>query len=281
MTDLPTLQAAIDAPTPATRALLFAQLANAKAAVRAKAAEGLLALYAAEKAPAPRAAGLARDFGSDPEAILGRPLDELRALIGEPTSAAWTRFVASLEMNLDSWRDGTGYDLGALREMGEIERGAIGEMIATRLANRNRAADWRDLEAAAELGRADAIARRTDDDDPQTRLRARVALGDTTAIVAELCATIGRGRDVDAVSRALDRVAEHPTAAVREALIARVRKVDSLFIVASMVLLEVFGGVEDAFGERPFLFEVQAQGPDGDLMERLIARAKGSDLLQR
>ncbi len=59
------------------------------------------------------------------------------------------------------------------------------------------------------------------------------------------------------------------------AVITRVRKVDSQFIWASMVLLQVFGGVEDAFSERPF--QVQEQGRDGKLMRQLLARIKGSD----
>src|SRR5690242_4290596 len=111
--DMPAINATIDAPTAETRALLFAHLANSKAAVRAKAAEGLLKLYATAR----HRGGLARDFGTEPEAILKPWLDELRELIGEPKSEAWTRFVASLEMDMDKWRDGTGYDLAALREM--------------------------------------------------------------------------------------------------------------------------------------------------------------------
>lgn len=269
--DMPTLQAAIESPTPETRALLFAHLANSKAAVRAKAAEGLLKLYATKR----HRGGLARDFGSEPEAILMRYLDELRELIDEPKTEAWTRFIGSLEMNMDSWRDGTGYDLPALCEMKEIERGAIREMIATRLANKNRAADWRDLEAAESLGLRDSIAARADDDDPRTRLRAKEAMGDTDAVEAELCKTIASSRDSDAVSKALDHVANYPSEAVKEAVIARVKKVDSQFIYASMVMLEVFGGVEDAFAERPFLFQVQEQGKDGEMMKKLIARVSG------
>jgi hypothetical protein len=248
---------------------LFAHLADAKAAVRTRAAEGLLKLYATRR----HRGGLARDFGSEPEAILTRVLDELRELIGEPASAAWTRFVASLEMDMDAWRDGTGYDLAALREMNEIERGAIRELIATRLSRRHRSADWRDLEAARVLELAEAIAGRVDDRDPQTRLRAKEALGDAGAVIEEVCETIARSRDAEAVSKALDRVSSYPTNAVRDAVIARVRKIDSQFIEAAMVMLEVFGGVEDAFAERPFLFEVQAQGRDGELIEKLIARA--------
>lgn len=268
--DLPTLQSAIDEPTSATRALLFAHLANAKAAVRARAAEGLLKLYATRR----HRGGLARDFGREPEAVFMPLLDELRDLIAEPKSAAWTRFASSQQMDMDAWRDGTGYDLAALGEMNDLERGAVRELIKTRLANLNRGADWRDLEAAAVLGLSESIASRADDEDPRTRLRAREALGDPAAVISELCETIANSRDADAVSKALDHVANYPTEAVKQAVIARVRKVDSQFIYASMVMLEVFGGADDAFAERPFLFQVQAQGKDGVLMQELIGRVK-------
>lgn len=266
--DSPALQRLIDEPTPATRGLLFAHLANSNAAVRAKGADGLLKLYATR----PHRDGLARDFGSDPEAILAPCLDELRDLIDEPKSEAWARFVSSLEMDIDAWRDGTGYDLAALGQMNEIERGAIREMIATRLGNLNHPVDWRDLEAATVLGLRESLARRTDDADPRTRLLAKEALGDSAAVIAELCDAIANGGNADVVSKALDEVANYPNEAVRQAVITRVRKVDSHFITASMVMLEVFGGVEDAFAERPFLFEVQAQGKGGELMEQLIGR---------
>ena len=267
--DMPSLQALIDEPTAETRAVLFAHLANSKAAVRARAADGLLKLYATAR----HRGGIGRDFGNEPEAILMGCLDELRELIGEPRSEAWARFVSSLEMDQDAWRDGTGYDLAALQAMNDIERGAIREMITTRLGNLNHKADWRDLEAAGALGLTDSIALRADDADPQTRLRVKQALGRADDVVSELCETIANSRDADAVSKALDHVPNYPAEAVKQAVITRVRKIDSQFIYASMVLLEVFAGVEDAFAERPFLFEVQEQGEDGDLLHALIARA--------
>jgi hypothetical protein len=266
--DLPAISDAIDTPTPETRAILFAHLANSKAAVRARAAEGLLKLYATQR----HRGGLARDFGGEPEAILTRYMDELRHLIGEPKTDAWTRFVASLEMDQDAWRDGTGYDIAALHAMNAIERGAIRELIATRLGKFHRGADWRDIEAAEALGLKDAIAARADDPDARTRLRAKKALGDTDAVVAELCETIANSRDADAVSKALDHVSSYPSEALRQAVIKRVRMIDPQFIYASMVMLEVFAGVEDAFAERPFLFQVQEQGKDGELMQKLIER---------
>jgi hypothetical protein len=271
--DSPTLQIAIDNPTEASRALLFAHLANAKAAVRAKAAEGLLRLYAHQE----HREGLARDFGADPEAILTRILDDLRELIAEPRTEAWTRFVNSLEMTSDGWHDGEGYDLDALKAMSEIERGAIRELIKTRLGNPNRSADWRDMEAAKALDQTAAIQQLTSDEDPAVRLQASELLSDDDAVAIEITRTLRESHDRTAVSRALDRVPDHPTAEVKAALIERVHALDSHFINAAMVLLEAFGNVADTWAERPFLFRVQEEGASGPLMQELLARVESGE----
>lgn len=268
--DLPTLQNAIDTPTPATRALLFAHLADGKAAVRAKAAEGLLKLYASQRFRG----GLARDFGNEPEAVLMRLLDELRELIGEPRTDGWTRFVNSLVIDQDAWRDGTGYDLDALDTVSDIERGALRKLFKARLANRNRKPDWRDLEAARALGEMDAIAQLGDDPDADVRLRSKLIAGTADDVATELAETLRSSRDDNAVSRALDHVSSHATDEVKQALIERVAKVDANFINAAMVLLDVYGDVSDTWAERPFLFKAQAQGRGGPLLQALIARVR-------
>jgi hypothetical protein len=268
--DLPTLQHAIDSPTPETRALLFAHLANRTAALRAKAAEGLLELYATRRFRG----GLARDFGKEPEAILMRLLDELRDLIGEPRTESWTRFVNSLVLDLDSWRDGLGYDLEALRTVSDIERGALQQLFKARLENRNRKPDWRDLDAAQALGELDVVAQLGDDQDADVRLRSKLITGTDADVATEVTQTLRSSRDEDAVSRALDHVPTHATDEVKEALIERVGKVDANFINAAMVLLEVYGQVDDAWAERPFLFKVQAEGRAGPLVKELIGRIK-------
>lgn len=269
--DLPTLQADIDSPTPETRALLFAHLADRKAAVRAKAAEGLLQLYATRRFRG----GLARDFGTEPEAVLMPMLDELRDLIDEPRTESWTRFVNSLVLNLDSWRDGTGYDIDALLSVSAIERGALEQLFTARLDNRNRKPDWRDLDAARALDLVDSIAQLSDDPDPEVRLRSKLLSGSDADVAAELAQTLLNSRDTVAVSKALDYISDHATEAVKAALIHRVQQVDANFINAALVLLEVFANSPDPWAERPFLFEAQEQGRDGTLMKALIARVTG------
>jgi hypothetical protein len=269
--DLATLQTAIDSPTSATRALLFAHLADNSAALRAKAAEGLLELYATTKR---FRAGLARDFGKEPEAILTPVLDELRDLIGEPRTAGWSRFVRSMVVDLDAWREGLSYDLEALSAVSDVERGALRQLFKLRLGNRNRKPDWRDLDAARALGELDAVAQLSDDPDADIRLRSKLIAGTTSDVADELVRILRTSREADAVSNVLDHVSTHATDAVKEALIERVAMVDANFINAALVLLEVFGDVTDAWAERPFLFKVQAEGPGGTLLKALLGHIK-------
>jgi hypothetical protein len=228
----------------------------------------LLKLYASRRFRG----GLARDFGKEPEAILMRLLDELRDLIGEPRTEGWTRFVNSLALDLDAWRDGTGYDLEALNSVSDIERGALRQLFRARLENRNRTPDWRDLDAARALGEMQAIEQLKDDPAADVRLRSKLIAGSPADVATELSRTLRSSRDDDAVSQALDHVSTHATDQVKEALIERVARVDANFINAAMVLLEVYGGVDDAWSERPFLFKVQAEGRGGALLKMLIAR---------
>ena len=266
--DISTLQAAIDDPDDTTRALLFSLLANSQAEVRAKAAEGLLKLSAKQRFRD----GLARDFGNEPEAVLTHLLDEIRVSIDEPRTDAWTRFLASMIVDYDSWREGTGYDIAALNDMSDTERGALRELIRTRLSNRSRSPDWRDLEAAKALDLTAAMKSPPADADPHVKLHATELLGSDAELEQALCRTLRGARADDAVARALEQVEDHATPDVRDALIARVQKIDAHFIPAAMVLLEVFGKAEDAWAERAFLFKVQQQGAAGDLMKELLAR---------
>jgi hypothetical protein len=43
---------------------------------------------------------------------------------------------------------------------------------------------------------------------------------------------------------------------------------------SAMVLLEVFGDVADAWGERPFLFRIQSEGARGVLLKELLAKVE-------
>ncbi len=203
-------------------------------------------------------------------------MEELRKRVGMPPTEAWATFVASIPMNYDSWHDGIGFDLDALRKMPAIEQDLIRQWLHTHLRDKQRDVDLRELEAAAALGETDLLATLKRHPDADVRLRVKDLLAEPADVAEELCRTFSSSRSEDAVLRALDLVSSNATPEVRVALIERVSKVDSTFINAAMVLLEVFGGVDDAWNERPFLFQVQDQGKRGELLKELLARVEQS-----
>ncbi len=132
----------------------------------------------------------------------------------------------------------------------------------------------RELEAAAALGEKELLAKLKRHPDADVRLRVKELLAKPGDVAEELCRTFSASRSEDDVLRALDLVPSHATPQVRAALIQRVSKVDGTFINAAMVMLEVFGGTQDAWNERPFLFRVQDQGKRGELLKELLARVE-------
>ena len=78
------------------------------------------------------------------------------------------RFRASMTMDYEKWRDGVGYDLGAIDDADAKERKAI---LAAILAHHPR--DWRDVEALSQFDTAEARAALKDaarNGDTQTRM---------------------------------------------------------------------------------------------------------------
>src|SRR4051812_2581110 len=65
-----------------------------------------------------------------------------------PRSAAYERFIKSMQIGFDQWHDGIGYDLAALSEMDEAERADVRKLLAARAGR-----DWRDVEAVDALRR--------------------------------------------------------------------------------------------------------------------------------
>ena len=267
--DFEILRDALERPRAKSRDILFAGLAASRAAWRARAAEGLLKFSAGDHA---ENRALSRPFGESVDAIFGPAMDELRKRVDMPATEAWQAFAASIPQTYDSWHDGNGFDLGALARMPSIEQNLIRQWLHTRLSDAHRDVDLRELEAAAALGEGDLLAGLKRHPDADVRLRVKDLLAAPGDVAEELCHTFSSSRSEDDVLRALDLVADHATPEVRAALIQRVSKVDGTFINAAMVLLEVFGGVQDAWSERPLLFRVQEQGRQGALLQELLAR---------
>ncbi len=68
----------------------------------------------------------------------------------DPTSVL-SRFIASMEIDYDKWREGTGYDVTLLQQASAAEREAIEHHLRQR-----RIGDWRDIEALAAINSSGA-----------------------------------------------------------------------------------------------------------------------------
>ena len=253
-----------------SRPALFACLAASGAAVRAKAAETLLKLYAGRHKPR---GGLARDFGGEPDAVVKPLFAELAAAIGWQPSAAWAKFRASLVLDMEQWRDGTGYDLEALGAMHPEERSMIRQWLRSRLSDRGHSIDWRELETAAALDDTELLQSLAKHEERDIRLRVQRLLGNEAEVEKELCRVYRETEDLGEIARAAPLVTHHPTEKVKQAMMARLRKNDDFFVPVAMTMLEVFVGV-DSWAERPFLFRVKEEGPQGPLMKELLQKAK-------
>lgn len=249
---------------------LFSCLAARPAAVRAKAVETLLRM----RAPGQRTrGGLARDFGYDPDAVIKPLFVELAGVIGWQPSPAWSKFLASLTIGLDEWRDGIGYDVASFAAMHPEERGMIRQWLRTRLTDVGHMIEWRELEAANALGDSEVLRSLADHHARDVRLRVQSLLGNSADIEAELCGVLREANDRGEIVRAEMLIPSHPTAAVKAALLDRLAKNDSYFVTLAMTMLEVFEGA-DGWAERPLLFRIQEQGAEGPLMQQFLERVR-------
>jgi hypothetical protein len=141
---------------------------------------------------------------------------------------AYARFLDSLEMNYERWHDGDGIDLAAADELTD------GEWLSAVALLRARPQTWRETEALARLARrggpvaidVTADLHRTIDDAYATadaRLAALSALnnrGPLPDFDHRLAGQIRKlNRTSDGLTRALALAGQHPTPAVRQALL--------------------------------------------------------------
>ena len=167
-------------------------------------------------------------------------------------SEALERFLASMILDVDKWRDGEPYDLDALGEITPAERTHVLAVLQERLAGSG--ADWRDVDAVAALGirAADTLLRRCAwHADAAVRLRAApllAARGDATVVERELLRIL-RDRESNAPIEATMRLAEeHPSEPVKQALlVCAIHGAPHLRVHAAALALYLAGVAKDAF----------------------------------
>lgn len=114
-----------------------------------------------------RAAMAAREAGANCERELPVERSRVERQLHEPSSVV-ARFIASMEIDYEKWREGTSYDLDLIRKASDSERQAI-ESILIQRGNR----DWRDVEALAAIdspNAQEAIKRALHSEDGQVQM---------------------------------------------------------------------------------------------------------------
>ena len=186
-----------------------------------------------------------------------------------PTDA-YSKFMASLQLDYDRWHDGDGYDLEALANIDESERANV----VSELTRRD--ATWREIEALEHIDIPPAfmaIKRALHDSEwIDTRLAAAEALSRLgkldEPIDAILAREIRRLDDTDGggSTRALLMAEEYPTDAVRKALLAAsLKRTDSAMHCAG-VLCYLTGAGKEPFDWdlRPLFLRLGPDEPEGD-----------------
>lgn len=183
-------------------------------------------------------------------------------------SEAFSRFLASLELDFDRWHDGDGFDLDALAAIDASERGDAVWHLA------RREATWREIEAleTVEIPPAFMAIRRAlrDSESADTRLAAAEALERLGKLEEPLDAILAReirGLDGDdGCTRALLMAETRPSDAVKQALLAASHKRTESAMHCAGLLCYLAGAGKEPFDWdlRPLFLRLGPEEPEDE-----------------
>jgi hypothetical protein len=174
-------------------------------------------------------------------------------------SPAYEAFLASMNIGLEEWRDGIGYDLGALAKVTDSERVELVVLMGERLKTHP---DWREVEALGAVGTpaARAILRAARKRvDPETRMHIEEHLDKlekSSGLEDAIIDALRRTTMTSGLSRAIDMAEENPTPRIRKTLLdVALNGADDVGRVNCAALALYLGGkADEAFdwNHRPF-----------------------------
>jgi hypothetical protein len=176
-------------------------------------------------------------------------------------SDAYEAFVASMNIGMDEWRDGIGFDINSLQKVLDSERDALVRILAERLETNP---DWREIEALGVIGtRAakEAIRRAVEHGNRETRLYAAEQLAkmdepenlERVIIETLRMTTLGSG-----LSKAIDMAEKHPSPRIQDALLdLALNGNEDQRIHCAALALYLGGKAKEAFdwNHRPFFLK--------------------------
>ena len=182
------------------------------------------------------------------------------------SQAAVDRFLASMERNLERWRDGIGYDLAALGEMTAEERAGVEAMLLARDPPL-----WCDLEALAQLdtpAARRAIQAALRHRDPAVRGAAlrhgKAVIGDAERLLG-IRRALEEAEFFDGLSEALETIERfHPPEVIDLLLAALLRREGEVAVHVAALLCFLHGQAAEPFDwqHRPFYLRFAEEDPD-------------------
>jgi hypothetical protein len=176
----------------------------------------------------------------------------------QTASPAYQKFLSSMQITYEDWHEGVGYDLEALKQITELERGAAIKLLEERLET---TPDWRDLEALAAIGTPGArqtIRKAFEEGDIETRMRAAeelIALGEEADLESIIIEALGTASLGSGLSKAIDLAEEHPSPRLQEALLdLSLNGNEDQRVQCAALALYLGGEADEAFdwNHRPF-----------------------------
>ena len=185
-----------------------------------------------------------------------------------PTEA-FARFMSSLHVDFDRWHDGEGFDLDALADIDEAERGDVVWELA------RREATWREIDALEQIDIPPAVMaiKRAlrDSRSIDTRLAAASALHRLGQLDEPVDAVLAReirqlSSIEDGSTRALLMAEEHPTDRVKQALLAATQSRTECSIHCAGVLCFLAAVASEPFdwNLRPLFLRLGPDEPEAD-----------------
>lgn len=196
----------------------------------------------------------------------------MRTLMKEH-SGEYQKFLKSLAIGYNEWHEGIGFDLDAISELKGDERGEAEALLLDRMKS---GGGWREIEALAQLDTTQArsaIHGALRSSNMETRLRAAeqlVEMGENISLEEYIIQALRHGDLYEGASRAIDLAVEHPTPAIRKALLELTLTGErEVRVHAAALVLYLAGQAEEPFdwNHRPFFLRF---GED-DVAERKSA----------
>lgn len=179
------------------------------------------------------------------------------------------RFLQSMQVGLEQWRDGTGYDLTALQAASPEEHATIETLLLSRAIS-----DWRDVEGLATLaalGSQNAksaleVAARQGNPDIQRAIRRHApTLIEDAAYRTAMVAALDKASMSSGWSQALDEAADyHPDEVIAALLRGALHGNATKAVNFSAMLMYVHGQSEEPFdqAQRPFFLKFSTDDRD-------------------